>query len=171
MAPLLGVIQVPTTKQSTCGTETILECRRLKSTLEAITPKARTTTTTTLLLTITPFTGHLHLYRTTPNPPKTQGLQVAPWILLYSIRLGHLTAGVPLLRKVGERYPAPTQNQRALGGNLHLLQSLWTMERLPGESLLGAAVAGETATQGWHLHLAKLLPNLCKMDGEEEETR
>lgn len=59
--------------------------------------------------------------------------------------------------QVGERYPAPTQNQRALGENLHLLQSLWTMERLPGESLLGAAVAGETAAQGWHLHLANLV--------------
>lgn len=59
--------------------------------------------------------------------------------------------------QVGERYPAPTQNQRALGGNLHLLQSLWTMERQLGESLLGAAVAGETATQGWHLHLANLV--------------
>lgn len=59
--------------------------------------------------------------------------------------------------QVGERDPAPTQNQRALGGNLHLLQLVWTMERLPGESLLGAAVAGETATQGWLPHLANLV--------------
>lgn len=59
--------------------------------------------------------------------------------------------------KVGEKYPAPTQNQTALGGNLHPLQSLWTMERLRGESLLGAVVAGETATQGSHPHLANLV--------------
>lgn len=56
--------------------------------------------------------------------------------------------------KVGERYPAPTQNQRAHGGNLHPLQSLWIMERLPGESLLGAGVM---ATQGSHPHLANLV--------------
>lgn len=71
----------------------------------------------------------------------------------------NLTTERPFLcvSQVGERYPAPIQNRRALGGNLHLLQSLWTTERLPGESLLEAAVAGETATQGWQLHLANLV--------------
>ncbi len=49
--------------------------------------------------------------------------------------------------QVGERYPAPILNLRALGGNLHLLQSAWTMGRLPGANLLGAVEAGETATQ------------------------
>ena len=49
--------------------------------------------------------------------------------------------------QVGERYQAPTQNQRALGGNLHPLRSVWTMGHLPGASLPGAVEAGEMATQ------------------------
>ena len=51
------------------------------------------------------------------------------------------------LFKAGETYPAPTQNQRALGVNLHPLQSMWTMEHLPGANLLGTLEAGETAIQ------------------------
>lgn len=62
--------------------------------------------------------------------------------------VGFCNRPLPLcVLKVGERYPAPTQNQRALGENLHPLQSAWTMERLLGANLLGAVGAGETATQ------------------------
>lgn len=67
--------------------------------------------------------------------------------------------------QVGERFPAPIQNLRALGGNLHPLRSVWTMGRLLGANLLGAVEDGETATQTtmagatqqWHLHLANLV--------------
>lgn len=72
--------------------------------------------------------------------------------------------------QVGESHPAPTQNQRAHGGSPHLqrCQSAWTMVRLPGENLLGAVGAGETATQTamvgatqlCHLHLANLVSRL-----------
>lgn len=93
MGPQLGVTLVPTASQSTCGTGIIRECPRIKLPLEAITPQAPTTTIPTL--TITPITGRLHLYRTTPKIPKTQGLLVGPWILLSNTSLGHLTTGVP----------------------------------------------------------------------------
>lgn len=93
MAPQLGATLVPTASQSTCGTGTIQECPKLKLPLEAITPPVPTTTTP--ILTITPITGRLHLYRTIPKTPKTQGPPVGPWILLSSTSLGHLTAEAP----------------------------------------------------------------------------
>lgn len=174
MGPQLGETLVPTARQSTCGTGTIQECPSLKLPLEAITPQAPATTIPTL--TITPIMGHLHLYKITPNTPKTQAPQVGPWNLLCNTSPGHPTTGVPLWLKVGESYPAPTQNQRAHGGSLHPLRSAWTTVRLPGANLLGAVGAGETAiqtamageTQLCHLHLANLPQNLCKMDGEVE---
>lgn len=93
MGPPLGVILVPTTRQSICGTGTIQECPRLKSPLEAIIPQVPTTTIPTL--TITLIMGRLHLYRTIAKTAKTQAPPVGLWILLCNISLDHLTTGVP----------------------------------------------------------------------------
>lgn len=98
MGPQLGETLVPTARQSTCGTGTIQECPSLKLPLEAITPQAPATTIPTL--TITPIMGHLHLYKITPNTPKTQAPQVGPWNLLCNTSPGHPTTGVPLWLKV-----------------------------------------------------------------------
>lgn len=75
--------------------------------------------------------------------------------------------GAPSLcaHQIGENYPAPMQNRRAPGGNLHPPQSVWTMGRLLGASLVEA---GETATlkvmagatQLWHLHHANLVSSM-----------
>lgn len=47
--------------------------------------------------------------------------------------------------QVGERYPAPTQNRRAPGGNLHLPRLAWIMGRLPGANPAGTVGAGVKA--------------------------
>lgn len=93
MEPQPGVTLVPAIRRSTCGTGTIQECHRLKSTLEAIT-RLVPTTITNPPLTITFIMGQLHLYRITLKSPKTKGPLVDPWILWSNIRLCHLTTEV-----------------------------------------------------------------------------
>lgn len=101
-------------------------------------------------------TGSLNFTITSVMQNYVYTLYTYTYIHLYACRKYDHWQGIFCLRifKVGERYPAPTQNQRARGGNLHPLQSLWIMARLPGESLLGAGVM---ATQGSHPQLANLV--------------
>lgn len=67
--------------------------------------------------------------------------------------------------EVGERFPAPTQNLKALGENRHLLQSAWIMAHLLGANRAEAPEPGEMATQTttagatqrWQQRLANLV--------------